>query len=164
MPYISLPLLQKCPPRNIISSTFPKSCQRLARKDSPWHPRGRRKAEDIKDHFFDGLWISKFWDPDWGVRLAHHLLGHHREAEEGVLWQVQILPLHWEQQVQDQMNFRSSEGLCLLKMFEAKAPRAHLSSSQKLETRIKAEALSKYKHLSPTFTFDVPHFECISPL
>lgn len=46
-------------------------------------------------------------------------------------------------------------------MFEAKAHRAHLSSSQKIETRIKAEALSKYKHLSPTFTFDVPHFEYI---
>lgn len=46
-------------------------------------------------------------------------------------------------------------------MFEAKAQRAHLSSSQKIETRIKAEALSKYKHLSPTFTFDVPHFEYI---
>lgn len=49
-------------------------------------------------------------------------------------------------------------------MLEAKAQRAHLSSSQKIETRIKAEALSKYKHLSPTFTFDVPHFECVSPL
>lgn len=49
-------------------------------------------------------------------------------------------------------------------MFEAKAQRAHLSSSQKIETKIKAEALSKYKHLSPTFTFDVPHFEYISPL
>ena len=61
-------------------------------------------------------------------------------------------------------EFTSSKVLCWLKMFEAKAPRAHLSSSQKIETRIKAEALSKYKHLSPMFTFDVLHFEYVSPL
>lgn len=109
-----------------------------------WPPRGRRKAEDTRDHLLR-LWHSQSWDPDEnnaGPPPAH--LQQLWAAQQGrALCRGRPSALE-QQQVQDQMNFRSSEGLCQLKMFEAKAPRAHLSSSQKLEKG------SKQKHFANT--------------
>lgn len=99
--------------------------------------KGRQSASGI---ICTGLWHSQSWDP--GPPPAH--LQQLWAAQQGrVLCRGRPSALE-QQQVQDQMSFRSSEGLCWLKMFEAKAPRAHLSSSQKLEKG------SKQKHFPNT--------------
>lgn len=122
------------------------SYQRLVRKGSCDLPeeegRQRQRTSGIICY---GLWHSQSWDPDEsnaGPPPAH--LQQLWAAQQGrALCRGRPSALE-QQQVQDQMSFRSSEGLCRLKMFEAKAPRAHLSSSQKLEKG------SKQKHFPNT--------------